>query len=267
MLCGISSKTPYCGLLIRAVAQIRNTSHRWFASTSSAPRLSERFKIQFKLPGRTTGVLSSGVVPYPNDPMIPQGKYFKPKGLDKITEIPTMLKNKTLVYRLQTKGFMLIASPWNMDEHPRDHNGLRIRDYRVTAIASKKQYSKKAHPRWQIMRMIRTAAAMILPDKGMKRCDYLFIAFAEMRKMSRDEIFLMIEKAFVDVEAKIKRDWAKNGRRARRVSSDMNKPSSTGIATSTGASSSGGDDKILDFNFADDHKRKIQSLSSIIEDM
>ncbi|KAJ1960133.1 hypothetical protein GGI12_003966 [Dipsacomyces acuminosporus] len=171
--------------------------------------------MQFRLPGRTTGVLSSGVVPYPNDPMIPKGKFFKPKGLDQNEGVPFMMTSKANTYKIDTRPFMMIASPWNVDEHPRDHNGLRIRDYRVSCIATKKHYSKKAYHRWRAIRLLRTAASLVLPDKGLKRCDYLLFAHPEMRKMDRDELFLAVDKAIVDMEAVVKRDWEAHGRKKR----------------------------------------------------
>ncbi|KAJ1884710.1 hypothetical protein LPJ81_007038 [Coemansia sp. IMI 209127] len=236
----------------------RESARRWVATTAPACRVSERFKIQFRLPGRTTGVLSAGVVPYPNDPMIPRGKYFKPKGLDKTKDLAPITFNKTTVHKVHTKAFMLVASPWNIDEHPRDHNGLRFRDYRVAAIASKKRYSKKAYPRWQATRMLRLAAALVLPDKGLKRCDYVFVALEKMREMSRDQVYSLVEKALVDVERKIAREWIRKGRGERSLPSYSHSP-----ARQTNSK----DDKILDVTFDDDHRQPIRFVSDIIEDM
>ncbi|KAJ2894139.1 hypothetical protein GGI21_002606 [Coemansia aciculifera] len=177
--------------------------------------------MQLRLPGRTTGALSTGVVPYANDPMIASNKYFKPRGLDSVHGLRFMLQNEHN-YRASTAGFTLVASAWNDDEHPRDHNGLRIRDYRVACMATKKGYSKKAYHRWRAMRLLRTAASLILPDKGMKRCDYLFIARAPMRFMNRDALFLDVESAIVAAETRIRAMWARHGRRCRpRVPDDL----------------------------------------------
>ncbi|KAJ1718093.1 hypothetical protein LPJ61_006866, partial [Coemansia biformis] len=177
----------------------RTPGVRWFAATPGAERVCERFTKQFRLPGRTTGVLSSGVMPYPNDPMVPQDRYFKPKGLEQGGAAMTLLLRRgPHAVRVQTPGFQLLARPWDADEHPRDHNGLRYRDYRVAIIASKKSYSKRAHLRWRIIRLLRTAASLVLPDKGQRRCDYLFFARPPLQKMDRDELFLAVEHALVD---------------------------------------------------------------------
>ncbi|KAJ2401370.1 hypothetical protein GGI23_001444 [Coemansia sp. RSA 2559] len=237
---------------------LQESARRWVATTAPACRLSEKFKIQFRLPGRTTGVLSAGVVPYPNDPMIPRGKYFKPKGLEKTKDLALLLSNKTKVHKVHTKAFILVASPWNIDEHPRDHNGLRFRDYRVAAIASKKRYSKKAYPRWQAMRTLRLAAALVLPDKGLKRCDYVFVALEKMREMSRDQIYGLVEKALVDVERKIAREWVTKGRGKRSLPSYTHKH-----ARHTDSK----DDKILDVTFDNYRGQPIRFVSDIIVDM
>ncbi|KAI8323460.1 hypothetical protein GQ54DRAFT_111542 [Martensiomyces pterosporus] len=192
-----------------------SSSARSFGATATNQRISDNFKMQFRLPGRTTGILSSGVVPYPNDPMVPKGKYFKPKGLDQNEGVPFMMTNRSHTYRIDVKPFLMIASPWNADEHPRDHNGLRFRDYRVACLATKKHYSKKAYHRWRAIRLLRTAASLVLPDKGLKRCDYLLFAHPEMRKMDRDELFLAVDKAIVDMEYAIKKDWSLHGRKQR----------------------------------------------------
>ncbi|KAJ1816154.1 hypothetical protein LPJ56_004365 [Coemansia sp. RSA 2599] len=140
----------------------------------------------------------------PNDPMIPRGKYFKPKGIPQGPAMTMMLSGRQPnVYEITTKAFQLLASPWAPDEHPRDSNGLRIRDYRVACMATKKRYSKKVHHRWRAARILRTAASLVLPDKGLKRCDYVFYAKAEMRVMQRDEVFLMVEQALVQIKLKI----------------------------------------------------------------
>ncbi|KAJ2745841.1 hypothetical protein GGI20_001842 [Coemansia sp. BCRC 34301] len=194
---------------------------RQVSTSRVAPRMSDQFVMQLRLPGRTTGSLSTGVVPYANDPMVPSCKYFKPRGLDSVHGLRFMLQNEHN-YRVSTKGFTLVASPWNEDEHPRDHNGLRIRDYRVACMATKKGYSKKAYHRWRAMRLLRTAASLILPDKGLKRCDYLLIARAPMRFMDRDGLFLDVEHAIVTAETRTKAMWARNGRRQRlRVPDDL----------------------------------------------
>ncbi|KAJ2336841.1 hypothetical protein GGI00_000601 [Coemansia sp. RSA 2681] len=183
--------------------------------------MSDKFVMQLRLPGRTTGSLSTGVVPYANDPMIPSSKYFKPRGLDSVHGLRFMLQNERN-YRASTKGFTLVASAWNEDEHPRDHNGLRIRDYRVACMATKKGYSKKAYHRWRAMRLLRTAASLILPDKGMKRCDYLLMARAPMRFMDRDALFLDVENAIIAAETRIRAAWARTGRSSRsRVPDDL----------------------------------------------
>ncbi|KAJ2507309.1 hypothetical protein GGI11_006397 [Coemansia sp. RSA 2049] len=226
--------------------------------TALAYRLSDNFKIQFKLPGRTTGVLSSGVVPYPNDPMLPREKYFKPKGLDKSDGLSRILFRRTTVYRLRTDMFTLLASPWNTDEYPRDYNGLRFRDYRVAAIASKKQYSKKAYPRWRAMRALRLAAALVLPDKGLKRCDYIFVALEKMRFASRDHVYYSVEKALVSMEHKIVKDWETNGR-GRRSLLDVSHKRTEGA--------DGKDDKILNVSFDHHHKRPIRYMSDIVKDI
>ncbi|KAJ1766981.1 hypothetical protein IW140_004818 [Coemansia sp. RSA 1813] len=210
------------------------------------------------MPGRTTGVLSSGVVPYPNDPMIPRDKYFKPRGLEKAKDLARILFNKTTAYKVYTDGFMLVASPWNTDEHPRDHNGLRLRHYRVAAIASKKSYSKKAYPRWQAMRTLRLAAALVLPDKGLKRCDYVFVALEKMRRMSRDQIYLLVDKALVDMERKIERNWTNSGR-GKRTLADYSDKSVGGTDSKN--------DKILNVSFGDHHERQVRYISDIIEDI
>ncbi|KAJ2848144.1 hypothetical protein J3B02_004012 [Coemansia erecta] len=177
---------------------------RSLSSTSIHHRISDRFKMQFRLPGRTTSVLSAGVVPTPNDPMIPRGKYFKPRGIPQGAAMTMMLAGRAPnVYEISTRAFRLLASPWAPDEYPRDYNGLRIRDYRVACLATKKKYSKKVYHRWRAARILRTAASLVLPDKGLKRCDYLFYAKADMRLMHRDELFLLVEQALVQMKYKI----------------------------------------------------------------
>ncbi|KAJ2806865.1 hypothetical protein H4R21_000695 [Coemansia helicoidea] len=173
---------------------------RAFATTAVSGRLCEQFVKQLRLPGRTTGALSAGVVAYPNDPMVPRGRYFKPKGMPHGTVGPGP---STL--RVRTGEFQLLARPWGADEHPRDHNGLRFRDYRVSIIATKKGYSKRAHLRWRIVRLLRTAAALVLPDKGQRRCDYVFHAYQPLQRMDRDELFLAVERALVAVRRMIQR--------------------------------------------------------------
>ncbi|KAJ2479903.1 hypothetical protein EV174_003879, partial [Coemansia sp. RSA 2320] len=140
--------------------------------------------------------------------------YFKPAGLDSDRGLRFM-QTSELVTRVSMPGFLLAASPWNEDEHPRDHNGLRIRDYRVACVASKKKYSKKAFHRWRATRLLRTAAALVLPDKGLKRCDYLLVARPAMRVMDRDALFLMVEQAIVQAESRIAAAWTRTGRRHR----------------------------------------------------
>ncbi|KAJ1949812.1 hypothetical protein EC988_004617 [Linderina pennispora] len=219
--------------------------------------------MQFALPGRTTGVLSSGVVPYANDPMIPASKYFKPKGLDREVMFPFMLTNHQYVTKQSACGFMLYASPWNADEHPRDHNGLRFRDYRVACMVTKKNF-KKVYPRWRIARLLRTAAMMVLPDKGMKRCDYLFFAHADLARMDRDQLFLEVDQAMVAVEKKILRQWQDSGRRRRpvlypgveRISRPKDKQHSDRKPKK---------EKILKVVDADEDKR-IESVADIVEE-
>ncbi|KAJ2077032.1 hypothetical protein H4R24_005365 [Coemansia sp. RSA 988] len=190
---------------------------RLLSTTACAMRISDQFLMQFPLPGRTCSVLSSGVVPYPNDPMIPKSRYFKPKGLSKLGSImPLMLGKHPFVYKVNSPGFMLCACPWNIDEHPRDHNGLRFRDFRVSLMVTKKRYDKRAHERWRMTRLLRTAASLILPDKGLKRCDYLFFARAPLLKMDRDKIFLDVEEALLAIEQKIRRDWRSKDPRKRK---------------------------------------------------
>ncbi|KAJ1721513.1 hypothetical protein LPJ53_003973 [Coemansia erecta] len=202
--------------------------------------------MQFRLPGRTNSALSSGVVPLPNDPMLPRGKYFKPKGIPQPGPMTLMLCGRPPnVYDVSNKAFRLLASPWGTDEHPRDHNGLRIRDYRVGCMSSKKKYSKKAYHRWRANRLLRTAATLILPDKGMKRCDYLFIANAEMRFMERDEVFICVEQALLEAQKKIEHDLALGKRRRNRPNTAI----STMFGTDTSGSSSS---KILDGEIGDD---------------
>ncbi|KAJ2698829.1 hypothetical protein H4218_003024 [Coemansia sp. IMI 209128] len=231
-------------------------------STSRFPQhVSEQFVMQLRLPGRTTGTLSTGVVPYANDPMIPSSKYFKPRGLDSTHGLRFMLGSNNL--RSTTQGFTLIASPWNEDEHPRDHNGLRIRDYRVACMATKKGYSKKAYHRWRAMRLLRTAAMLILPDKGLKRCDYVLVARAPMRFMDRDQLFLDVEQAFVDMEARIRAGWARNGRRLRpRVPEDL---IGKDLTQQSPTKSKEKPTKILQTTSSNE-QRRIYCISQIVED-
>ncbi|KAJ1948342.1 hypothetical protein FBU59_001641 [Linderina macrospora] len=110
--------------------------------------------------------------------MVPSSKYFKPKGLDSDTMVPFMLSNHNYVTKHHARGFTLYASPWNLDEHPRDHNGLRFRDYRVACMVTKKNF-RKVYP--------------------------------------RDEVFLEVDKAVVKVEKKIRWSWMAEGRKRRPV--------------------------------------------------
>ncbi|KAJ2714535.1 hypothetical protein H4R19_001672, partial [Coemansia spiralis] len=186
------------GLWVSAAARVCGV--RPFATTAGRHRICEQLVKQFRLPGRTTGVLSAGVVPYPNDPMIPRGRYFKPKGLPRgEADMAGVLRPGPSTFRVRSTGFQLAARPWGADEHPRDHNGLRFRDYRVAIVASKKSYSKRAHLRWRIVRLLRTAAALVLPDKGQRRCDYVFHAYPPLQTMDRDELFLAVERALVAI--------------------------------------------------------------------
>ncbi|KAI7820911.1 hypothetical protein BX661DRAFT_188783, partial [Kickxella alabastrina] len=177
-----------------------------------AQRISDRFKMQFRLPGRTTSVLSSGVAPTPNDPMLARSRYFKPKGLSQGAPIGLLLgsDHRRYTYETSTPAFRLIASPWASNEHPRDHNALRLRDYRVTCMATKKQYSKKAYHRWRAVRVLRTAAAMVLPDKGCGGA-----TTAKMRTMQRDDVWRDVERALAAVRRRIEREWM-SGRRVER---------------------------------------------------
>lgn len=185
--------------------------------------------------------------------MIPKDKYFKPKGLDGTAMIPFMFSKHYKKHTIDTDAFRLIASPWGPQEHPRDHNGLRYRDYRVACMATKKGYSKKAYHRWRAMRILRTAAMYVLPDKGCKRCDYLFLARAPMRFMDRDLVFLKIEKALVQMESKIARS---GNARARVIGMGSAEDGSLGNVDSS---------KILNRDFAG--QRHITSMSQIVEEM
>ncbi|PIA14864.1 hypothetical protein COEREDRAFT_82464 [Coemansia reversa NRRL 1564] len=225
--------------------------------------------MQFPLPGRTSSVLSSGVVAYPNDPMIPRGRYFKPKGLSKFGSImPLMLGKHLFVYKHNSPGFMLCACPWNVDEHPRDHNGLRFRDFRVSLMVTKKRYDKRAHERWRMTRLLRTAASLILPDKGLKRCDYLFFARAPLLKMDRDKIFLEVEDALVSIEQKIRRDWGSKDvrKRKRRPEMAVSKHESDELLdTAPKTAPDSASIKIL--NVVAPGSRPVSSLSEVIVDL
>ncbi|KAJ1900805.1 hypothetical protein LPJ66_001228 [Kickxella alabastrina] len=204
-------------MLLSQLRQQFGAALRMFSTARPAQRISDRFKMQFRLPGRTTSVLSSGVAPTPNDPMLARSRYFKPKGLSQGTPIGLLLgsDHRRYTYETSTPAFRLIASPWASNEHPRDHNALRLRDYRVTCMATKKQYSKKAYHRWRAVRVLRTAAAMVLPDKGLRRCDYVFVASAKMRTMQRDDVWRDVERALAAVRRRIEREWM-SGRRVER---------------------------------------------------
>ncbi|KAJ2387983.1 hypothetical protein GGI05_003919, partial [Coemansia sp. RSA 2603] len=114
------------------------------------------------------------------------------------------------------------------------------------------KYSKKAYHRWRANRLLRTAASLILPDKGLKRCDYLFVANAEMRFMERDEVFSYVEQALLEVQRKIQYDLVL-GRRRNRPNTVINTKfggSGTFADASNGSSSSSS--KILDGEIGDD---------------
>ncbi|KAJ2781646.1 hypothetical protein H4R18_002748 [Coemansia javaensis] len=246
---------------------------RAFATTAAGQRVCETFTKQFRLPGRTTGALSTGVEPHPNDPMVPRGRYFKPKGLERGSPALMLLlrgggggSGGGAVHRVRTAGFQLAASAWDAGEHPRDHNGLRIRDYRVGIIASKKACSKRAHVRWRVTRLLRTAAALVLPDKGLRRCDYLFQAYAPLEKMDRDELFLAVERALVDAgrmarDAQRRRspDKSRFDQLRDRASStrhqEQSQPGDVQTATA----------KILDVDWG--ARRPIHCLSDIVEEL
>ncbi|KAJ2157200.1 hypothetical protein GGF46_004678 [Coemansia sp. RSA 552] len=237
-------------------------SVRGFATTAGVCRVSDQYVKQFRLPGRTNSALSTGVVPYPNDPMLPRGKYFKPRGLDQESKIMMqMLGQNPQVFKYNVRGLMLCAYPWGRGEHPRDYNGLRIRDYRVAVVATKKSYDKKAHPRWRITRLLRTAASLVLPDKGLRRCDYLLYAHAELQQMTRDEIFLQVERAVVSIEAKIWRSWAATGQKKQAVDRAAFLQGARARAEAHSSS-----DKILNVELGGERRPVIRSMSDIVED-
>ncbi|KAJ2627354.1 hypothetical protein IW137_005668, partial [Coemansia sp. RSA 1287] len=132
------------------------------------------------------------------------------------------------------------------DEHPRDYNGLRIRDYRVSIIAGKKHY-KTAHKRWRVTRLLRTAASLVLADKGLKRCDYMFQVRGGVLEMDRDELFLEVERALVAVRQSVR----ERGRRRRPVEPEK--------------MPSDGNTKIL--NAPSDRAKPVYSISDIVEDL
>ncbi|KAJ2496357.1 hypothetical protein GGH96_005887 [Coemansia sp. RSA 1972] len=222
---------------------------RLFTTTATQRRVSDEFVKQLRLPGRTNSVLSTGVVPYSNDPMVPRDRYFKPRGLERSGAVlPLFLRRHPSTLKHSTNEFTLLASPWNSDEHPRDYNGLRIRDYRVSIIAGKKHY-KTAHKRWRATRLIRTAAALVLPDKGLKRCDYLFQVRGGVLEMDRDELFLAVEQALVAAKQSV----GQRGRRQRPVGLEAQLTNSDGSG------------KIL--NAPSDRAKAVHSISDIVEDL
>ncbi|KAJ2648661.1 hypothetical protein IWW40_003725 [Coemansia sp. RSA 1250] len=247
-------------LVCRSLKRGLQRSTRRFSTTTGARHVSDQFVRQMETPGPTSSTLSSGVVPYFNDPMIPRGKYFKPRGIERSDPLlMLMLGRHPCVFKHHKEKFTLSACPWNVDEYPRDYNGLRIRDYRVAILASKKHY-KSAHKRWRITRLVRTAAMLILPDKGLKRCDYLFHLHEGLLEMDRDELFLEVEDALVDVERRIYRRWNRDGRQKRPVSAI-----GTDATYSSTEAESGGNDKIL--NAPSRRGKNIYSISEIIEDL
>ncbi|KAJ2344036.1 hypothetical protein IWW50_006260 [Coemansia erecta] len=229
---------------------------RHFTTTAFNKRVSDEFVKQFRLPGRTNSVLSSGVVPYSNDPMVPRDKYFKPRGLARNGRVLALLRDRhPSVLKHNAPRFLLYMIPWSQTEHPRDHNGLRIRDYRVAIIAAKKHY-RTAHRRWRATRLVRTAAALVLPDKGATRCDYLFVLHAGVLDMDRDELFFSVEAALVDVERR-------NGRRR---GAYEQRPACDGRGLDVSAEMDGnGNGKIL--NAPSARSKSIYSISEIVEDL
>ncbi|KAJ2134832.1 hypothetical protein IW139_001849 [Coemansia sp. RSA 353] len=220
---------------------------RLFTTTATQRRVSDEFVKQFRLPGRTNSVLSTGVVPYSNDPMVPRDPYFKPRGLERSGPVLSLiLRRHPSTLKHNASVFTLVASPWNSDEHPRDYNGLRIRDYRVSIIAGKKHY-KTAHKRWRVTRLLRTAACLVLADKGLKRCDYMFQVRGGVLEMDRDELFLEVERALVAVRQSV----GERGRRRRPVEPEK--------------MPSDGNTKIL--NAPSDRAKPVYSISDIVEDL
>ncbi|KAJ2451343.1 hypothetical protein EV183_003671 [Coemansia sp. RSA 2336] len=244
-----------CTVLKHGIRQ----STRGFSTTAQTKHVSDQFVRQLDTPGPTSSTLSSGVVPYFNDPMIPRGKYFKPRGIERSDPLlMLMLGRHPCVFKHHDKSFTLSACPWNVDEYPRDYNGLRIRDYRVAILASKKHY-KSAHKRWRVTRLVRTAAMLVLPDKGLKRCDYLFHVHEGLLQADRDELFLDVERALVDVERRIYGRWNREGRQKRPVSV----VGAEAVYSSTEMDSAG--NKIL--NAPSRRGKHIYSISEIIEDL
>ncbi|KAJ1852426.1 hypothetical protein GGH12_005461 [Coemansia sp. RSA 1822] len=222
---------------------------RLFTTTAQRHRVSDEFVKQFRLPGRTNSVLSTGVEPYSNDPMVPHDRYFKPRGLERSGSVlPLFLRRHPSTCKYDTSAFALMASPWNVNEHPRDYNGLRIRDYRVSIIAGKKHY-KTAHKRWRVTRLIRTAASLVLPDKGLKRCDYMFQVRGGVLEMDRDELFLEVEQALVAVKQRVD----ERGVRQRPVEPEAQQTKSDG--------------KVKILNAPSDRAKAVYSISDIVEDL
>ncbi|KAJ2308275.1 hypothetical protein IWW55_000539, partial [Coemansia sp. RSA 2706] len=229
------------------------------SSSAAAPR---QLSISTRLPGRTNSSLSAGVVPYANDPMIPRDKYFKPRGLERTSHLlPLMTVGRhPFVYRHHTTHFTLSASPWNPNEHPRDYNGLRIRDYRVAIIAGKKHY-KRAHRRWRVTRLVRMAVAQILPDKGLKRCDYVFVLKPDLLEMDRDELFMAVEGALLRIKRMAGGDESKGRGRGLRPEPEIGAPLNP-VADPL---------DVYDKNFkllrAHSDRHKVYNIADIIEDL
>ncbi|KAJ1830117.1 hypothetical protein LPJ63_005139 [Coemansia sp. RSA 2711] len=248
--------------LLNPAVWLRTSCVRAFTATAAATRSSDLLVKQTRLPGRTNSSLSAGVVPYANDPMIPRDKYFKPRGLERTSHLlPLMTVGRhPFVYRHHTTHFTLSASPWNPNEHPRDYNGLRIRDYRVAIIAGKKHY-KRAHRRWRVTRLVRMAVAQILPDKGLKRCDYVFVLKPDLLEMDRDELFMAVEGALLRIKRMAGGDESKGRGRGLRPEPEIGAPLNP-VADPL---------DVYDKNFkllrAHSDRHKVYNIADIIEDL